>query len=153
MPPESRRSAGGWCSDIVVPTAGVAERRLVTRAIGYPHRTHVLDDGDSAEVEAMAAAEGVDYITRGDEWEGRPRHAKAGNLSNALMRTEGEFVLVLDADQVPKSEILDRTLGYFRDLKVALVQTPQFFSNVPTGDPFGSQAPLFYGPIQQGKDA
>jgi cellulose synthase (UDP-forming) len=122
------------------------------RAISYPHRTYVLDDGDSAEVESMAVAEGVDYITRGDEWNGRPRHAKAGNLSNALMRTEGEFILVLDADQVSMPEILDRTLGYFGDPKVALVQTPQFFSNVPRGDPFGSQAPLFYGPIQQGKD-
>jgi cellulose synthase (UDP-forming) len=35
---------------------------------------------------------------------------------------------------------------------VALVQTPQYFSNVPLDDPLGSQAPLFYGPIQQGKD-
>ena len=122
------------------------------RAIDYPHRTFVLDDGDSPEVRAMASAEGVDYITRGDEWKGRPRHAKAGNLSNALMRTEGEFVLVLDADQVSRREILDRTLGYFRDPMVALVQTQQFFHNVPEGDPFGSQAPLFYGPIQQGKD-
>ena len=122
------------------------------RAIDYPHRTFVVDDGDSPEVRAMASAEGVDYITRGDEWKGRPRHAKAGNLSNALMRTEGEFVLVLDADQVSRREILDRTLGYFRDPMVALVQTQQFFHNVPEGDPFGSQAPLFYGPIQQGKD-
>jgi cellulose synthase (UDP-forming) len=32
------------------------------------------------------------------------------------------------------------------------VQTPQWFYNVPPDDPFGSQAPLFYGPIQQGKD-
>ena len=36
--------------------------------------------------------------------------------------------------------------------KVAFVQTPQYFYNVPQDDPFGSQAPLFYGPIQQGKD-
>jgi cellulose synthase (UDP-forming) len=32
------------------------------------------------------------------------------------------------------------------------VQTPQYFINVPGDDPLGSQAPLFYGPIQQGKD-
>lgn len=89
---------------------------------------------------------------RSDAWEGRDRHAKAGNINNALFLTEGEFLLILDADQKPKPEILDRTLGYFRDPKVSLVQTPQWFSNVPDGDPFGSQAPLFYGPIQQGKD-
>ncbi len=35
---------------------------------------------------------------------------------------------------------------------MALVQTPQYFVNVPPSDPLGSQAPLFYGPIQQGKD-
>jgi cellulose synthase (UDP-forming) len=35
---------------------------------------------------------------------------------------------------------------------MAIVQTPQYFVNVPPGDPYGSQAPLFYGPIQQGKD-
>ena len=81
-----------------------------------------------------------------------PRHAKAGNLNNALLATEGEFLLILDADQVPQPEILDRTLGYFRDERMALVQTPQWFVNVPDDDPLGSQAPLFYGPIQQGKD-
>src|SRR5438105_13619476 len=134
------------------PIELLRETVRAARAIRYPHRTHVLDDGDSADVRAMAAAEGVDYIARGEEWQGRPRHAKAGNLSNALMRTDGEFILVLDSDQVPRPQILDQTLGYFGDPKLALVQTPQFFSNVPDGDPFGSQAPLFYGPIQQGKD-
>jgi cellulose synthase (UDP-forming) len=120
-------------------------------AITYPHRTYVLDDGDSPEVRSMADAERVGYITRGEEWRGRPRHAKAGNLSNALMRTDGEFILVLDVDQIPAPAILDRTLGYFHDDKVAFVQTPQFFYNVRQGDPLGSQAPLFYGPIQRGK--
>ena len=44
---------------------------------------------------------GVGYITRSDDWTDRPRHAKAGNLNNALFATEGEFLLILDADQVP----------------------------------------------------
>ena len=61
-------------------------------------------------------------------------------------------MLILDADQIPAPEILDRTLGWFEDPEVALVQTPQWFSNVGDADPLGSQAPLFYGPIQQGKD-
>src|SRR5262249_46882125 len=95
---------------------------------------------------------GAGYLVRSTEWVGRGRHAKAGNLNNALFQTDGEFLLILDADQIPAPSILDRTLGYFRDPKVAFVQTPQWFYNVPPGDPFGSQAPLFYGPIQQGKD-
>ena len=121
-------------------------------AIRHPHRTYVLDDGSSAEMRAMADAEGAGYVVRSLDWQGRQRHAKAGNLNNALLQTQGEFILILDADQIPSPEILDRTLGYFRDERVAFVQTPQWFYNVPASDPLGCQAPLFYGPIQQGKD-
>ncbi|MDQ0259104.1 glycosyltransferase [Sinomonas atrocyanea] len=134
-------------NDLVLETARAA------RDIRYPHRTWILDDGSREDLREEAARIGVGYLTRGAEWAGKPRHAKAGNLNNALQLTEGEFFLVLDADQVPASEILDRTLGYFSDRRVALVQTPQWFWNVPDDDPLGSQAPLFYGPIQQGKDA
>ncbi|MGQ9481454.1 glycosyltransferase family 2 protein [Chloroflexus sp.] len=121
-------------------------------AIHYPHQTYLLDDGNSPAMRAMAAEEECGYITRSVAWIGFDRHAKAGNLINALEHTTGDYILILDADQVPLPQILDRTLGYFSDPKVALVQTPQYFVNVPPGDPFGSQAPLFYGPIQQGKD-
>ena len=120
--------------------------------IHYPHQTWILDDGDRRELETAAAEIGVGYITRSATWSDKPRHAKAGNLNNALFETEGEYILVLDADQVPDPRILDHTLGYFRDPWMALVQTPQYFHNVPFTDPLGSQAPLFYGPIQQGKD-
>lgn len=132
--------------DLVLRTA------LAARAIRHPHTTWLLDDGARPELEALAAEHGIGYLTRTEDWDGRPRHAKAGNLNNALMLTQGEFLLVLDADQVPDPAILDRTLGWFNDRKVALVQTPQWFVNVPADDPLGSQAPLFYGPIQQGKD-
>jgi cellulose synthase (UDP-forming) len=120
--------------------------------IRYPHQTWVLDDGDREELRLATEKLGAGYITRGDEWHGKPRHAKAGNLNNALMQTHGEFILVLDADMVADPAILDRTLGFFADEKVAFVQTPQHFINVPASDPLGSQAPLFYGPIQEGKD-
>jgi cellulose synthase (UDP-forming) len=121
-------------------------------AIRYPHRTWVLDDGARPEMREAVERLGAGYLSRGDEWIGKPLHAKAGNLNNALHETTGEFILILDADQVPYPEILDRTLGYFNDRRVAFVQTPQYFGNVPPSDPLGSQAPLFYGPIQQGKD-
>ncbi len=134
------------------PVEMVMRTARAAKAIRYPHRTWVLDDGDRAEMRAACEAEGIGWVTRAAHWEGRPRHAKAGNLNNALLATEGEFLLILDADQVPSPEILDRTLGYFEDERMALVQTPQWFENVPPSDPLGSQAPLFYGPIQQGKD-
>jgi len=134
------------------PIELVAETARAARDIHYPHSTWILDDGARDEMRIAANELGVGYISRGDEWKGRPLHAKAGNLNNALLATEGEFLLILDADQIPRPEILDAALGYFADPKVALVQTPQEFGNVATGDPLGSQAPLFYGPIQQGKD-
>ncbi|GAA4682976.1 glycosyltransferase [Pseudonocardia yuanmonensis] len=132
--------------DLVMTTARAA------RDIRFPHRTWILDDGARPEMAAAAAEAGVGYITRDASWANMPRHAKAGNLNNALMNTEGEFLLILDADQIPEPEILDRVLGCFRDPAVAVVQTPQFFTNVTAADPLGSQAPLFYGPIQKGKD-
>jgi cellulose synthase (UDP-forming) len=105
--------------DLVMTTARAAA------AIRYPHATWILDDGDRAEMREAAEAEGIGYITRTADWANRPRHAKAGNLNNALFLTEGEFMLILDADQIPVPEILDKTLGWFRDEQVALVQTPQ----------------------------
>ncbi|HEV7949731.1 MAG TPA: glycosyltransferase [Glaciihabitans sp.] len=132
--------------DLVMATA------IAAKNITFPHTTWILDDGARDEMRLAAENASLGYITRGDEWLDRPRHAKAGNINNALMATSGEYLLILDADQIPRPSILDNTLGYFTDDKVALVQTPQVFSNVATGDPLGSQAPLFYGPIQQGKD-
>ncbi|TFD61776.1 glycosyltransferase [Cryobacterium suzukii] len=134
------------------PVELVKRTAQAARRIRYPHATWILDDGNRPEMREAAQLLEVGYITRGPDWQNRPLHAKAGNLNNALMSTEGEFLLILDADQVPLPHILDHTLGYFNDPKVALVQTPQVFDNVSAGDPLGSQAPLFYGPIQQGKD-
>lgn len=133
--------------DLVIATAEAAQK------IRYPHLTWILDDGNRSEMKQAAEALNIGYITRGENWRNQPLHAKAGNLNNALMATSGEFMLILDADQVPYPEILDHTLNYFEDPKVALVQTPQWFGNVTPYDPLGSQAPLFYGPIQQGKNA
>lgn len=134
------------------PVELVAETAIAARDITYPHRTWVLDDGNRPEMRRVAEEIGVGYLVRHSVWEGKDRHAKAGNLINAMYQTTGEFMLILDADQVPRPQILDRILGYFRDPNVAFVQSPQWFKNTPKGDPFGTDAPLFYGPIQAGKD-
>ncbi|MBD2778119.1 glycosyltransferase family 2 protein [Iningainema tapete] len=95
---------------------------------------------------------------------GVPHHAKAGNLNYAIFsgETSGQFILTLDADHIPKPPILKRVLPYFytyniftgkyEQNRIAFVQTPQDFYNIPKGDPFGHSAHLFYGPLQQGKD-
>ncbi|MCX6407982.1 MAG: glycosyltransferase [Propionibacteriales bacterium] len=130
----------------------VQRTALAAAEIRHPHRTWILDDGNRPELAAWAEQHGIGCLHRTADWVDRPRHAKAGNINNALMATDGEFILILDADQVPTPEILDRVLGYFDDPRMALVQTPQYFVNVDDADVLGSQAPLFYGPIQQGKD-
>lgn len=95
---------------------------------------------------------------------GKAHHAKAGNINYAIFsgETTGEFILTLDADHIPKPQFLKRVLPYFYTYnattghydsnRIAFVQTPQDFYNIPVGDPFGHRATLFYGPIQQGKD-
>jgi cellulose synthase (UDP-forming) len=135
------------------PVEMVMATALAAQRIAYPHTTWILDDGARPAMADAAQAAGIGYIRRSRDWDDKPRHAKAGNLNNALFQTDGEFLLILDADQIPDALILHRTLGYFADdPAVALVQTPQWFTNVDDADPLGSQAPLFYGPIQQGKD-
>lgn len=103
------------------------------------------------------------YIAR-PKPKGVPHHAKAGNLNYAIFsgETSGEFILTLDADHIPKPQFLKRVLPYFYNYnllagkyeqnRIAFVQTRQDFYNIPAGDPFGHQANLFYGPLQQGKD-
>ncbi len=133
--------------DLVRLTAEAATR------IDWPDlQVYILDDGARPAMETMAQEMGCGHITRSEAWDGKPRHAKAGNVNNALLETTGEFILILDADQIPAPSIIKRGLGYFRDPELAFVQTPQHFYNLPPGDPFGSDAPLFYGPILQGKD-
>ena len=151
-PPDPSATVDVFITCYNEPVELVRDTARAAKAMRFPHAVHVLDDGANPAMRRMAEQEGVGYLVRTDDWRDKSRHAKAGNLNNALFQTSGEFLLVLDADQKPGPATLERTLGYFRDPTVALVQTPQWFHNIPAGDPFGSDAPLFYGPIQQGKD-
>lgn len=132
-------------------------RRTVigARAIDYPHRTYMLDDGKRDEVQAMCEELGIGYIRRTHNL-----NAKAGNLNFAMSVTNGEFILQLDADHVPLPNILDRMLGYFNDPKMAVVQSPQDFYNVDSfthvvndeGRRLWEENRIFYSLIQPGRD-
>ncbi len=124
----------------------------------YPHETYVLDDGRRPAIRKLAASLGAGYLTRADN-----AHAKAGNINAALAVTSGEFVAVFDADHVPHPQFLERTLAYFEDGSVALVQTPQEFYNRDSIQHGGAdhdaalqmrwhEQALFYRVIQPGKD-
>ena len=122
-------------------------------SIRYPHRTYVLDDGNRPEVMKLCDELGCEYISRAVN-----KNGKAGNLNNALSRTEGDFIAVFDADHVPEPDFLDETLGYFEDEKVAFVQTPQDFYNIDsyqhriTKGKLWSEQSLFFKVIMRGKD-
>jgi cellulose synthase (UDP-forming) len=104
------------------------------KALRYPHplrlRVHLLDDGRRPEMRAMSAAEGIGYLTRETN-----AGFKAGNLRNGLERTDGDLFVICDADTRPLPALLEETLGYFRDPRVAWVQTPQSFHDVDPGTP------------------
>ncbi|MEN8375900.1 MAG: glycosyltransferase [Gemmatimonadota bacterium] len=138
------------------PLEVIRKTLLGARAIRYPHRTWVLDDGRRDEVRRMAAELGIAYITRDNN-----EHAKAGNLNHALGKTSGDFILQLDADHVPLPHMLDRLLGYMAtDERLAFVQSPQNFYNSDAFDGhldrstrrfFGEQT-IFFSVILPGKD-
>jgi len=121
----------------------------------YPHRTFLLDDGKRPEIKALAEELGVGYITRSDN-----KHAKAGNLNNALKQTDGEFVIILDADHVPEKHFITRLIGYFSDEKLAFVQTPHAFYNFDSFQAshdankktYWEEGDMFYGLIQPGRN-
>jgi len=109
---------------------------LDAKKVTYRHpidiQIHVLDDGRREEMRNVAQDEGVNYITRPDNY-----GYKAGNLRNGMSQTSGDFMVILDSDTRPFPELLNETLGYFRDPDVAWVQTPQWFYDIPEGRPFG----------------
>lgn len=132
--------------EIVEPTV---ERALLLR--GADLRVVLLDDGDDPAMRAMAQRRGAHYFTREHH-----TGAKAGNINHALGHTDGEFVLILDCDHVPRPDFLEATLGWLEDGETAFVQTPQCYANAPQGGVAGAawaQQALFFGAIARGKDA
>ena len=103
---------------------------LAARALDYPGEVTVwvLDDTRRAALRAYCDEVGVRYLTRPSN-----EHAKAGNLNNGLRlsaaATNAPLILVLDADFAPQRNLLRRVVGLFRDPKVGVVQTPQFYFN------------------------
>jgi cellulose synthase (UDP-forming) len=125
----ARAPAPGLTVDVFVttynePIAVLRRTLLGARRIRYPHQTWLLDDGNRAEMKALAKELGCRYLARETN-----RDAKAGNLNNALAHSDAAFVALLDADNVPRRDFLDALLGYFEDPAVAFVQTPQDFYN------------------------
>lgn len=102
-----------------------------------PKKVHIwiCDDNRRSEMRALAEEMGVGYFDRPDN-----KGAKAGNLNHALALTTAPYVVTLDADMIPRSDFLLKTIPYFVDaeernrklpadkrMPLGLLQTPQCF--------------------------
>jgi cellulose synthase (UDP-forming) len=116
--------------DIFIPTYNEPEfilRRTIIgcQALEYPHKKiYLLDDNRRSQMRELAQELGCYYIARANN-----QHAKAGNLNHAIAQTDSELIVVFDADFVPTKNFLTRTVGFFQDENIAIVQTPQSFYN------------------------
>jgi cellulose synthase (UDP-forming) len=134
------------------PRAVVERTLMAAMAIRHPRKSvWILDDGHSPDVEALAWLHGAGHLTRPNR-----RGAKAGNINEALKRTNGHFVVIFDADHIPEPNFLEETMGAFMSDQVAFVQTPQSYYNraenrVAAGA--HDQQQLFYGPIMRGRNS
>jgi len=111
------------------------ERYVVKRLIDnivklqYPKdklEIHVLDDStdDTVDIsrdkvnEYKAKGFNIELFTRTDR-----KGYKAGALKEATTKANGEFIAIFDADFMPKSDFLIRTIEHFKNPKVGVVQT------------------------------
>ncbi len=105
--------------------------RLI-RAVGemdYPRHLleiQVLDDSTD-ETSRLAQGWVEHYQQQGFQiklWHRDQRRGyKAGALREGLARATGEFIAIFDADFVPPKDFLQKTLPYFQDAKIGVVQT------------------------------
>ena len=106
-------------------------RRIIeeTCKIDYPRdklQIQVVDDSTdrtsgiarAAVDDARAKGFDIEYIHR----DNRVGY-KAGALANGLKTATGEFITIFDADFIPEPQILQRSIHYFTDPKVCVVQT------------------------------
>jgi cellulose synthase/poly-beta-1,6-N-acetylglucosamine synthase-like glycosyltransferase len=108
----------------------VVSRLLTTIAqLDYPKEKleiQVLDDStdesviDTAVLIQQIAATGIDIkqIKRTNR-----SGFKAGALKEGLVHAKGEFIAIFDADFVPRKDWLYRTIPYFKDPQIGVVQT------------------------------
>ena len=130
--------------DVYIPTYDESLEVLektITGAVSldYPNfKVWVLDDGRRPWLKVFCNAKGVGYLTRGDN-----AHAKAGNINHALTKTNADFFAIFDADFIPQRNFLIRTVGFFADPAVGIVQVPHTFYNYdPTQSSLGVQKAL-----------
>lgn len=90
----------------------------------------IADDSTNVQTQNLLAgiaeqnAGFVKYVHRNNRY-----GFKAGALKNSMKYARGEFILIFDADWMPKKDFLKKIIKPFSDPKVAIVQTRQGFYN------------------------
>jgi cellulose synthase (UDP-forming) len=149
--------------DLLIPTYNeplniVRSTALAAMNVDWPTEKlniYILDDGRREAFREFAEQAGVGYITRDNN-----RHAKAGNINQALEKLDAPYVAIFDCDHLPTRSFLQVTMGWFlREKNLAMVQTPHHFYSA---DPFErnlkqfrmipNEGELFYGVVQDGND-
>src|ERR1700756_343197 len=130
--------------DVYIPTFNepmeVLEKTITgVLCLDYPNfNAWALDDGRRPWGKEFCEAKGVGYLTRPDN-----AHAKAGNINHALTKTSADFVAIFDADFIPQRNFLMRTIGFFADPSIGVVQVPHAFYNYdPTQSSLALQTTL-----------
>ncbi|MCT4632205.1 MAG: glycosyltransferase [Firmicutes bacterium] len=116
----------------------------------YPDKSkvhvYICDDNNRPEMKELAQHMGVGYFGLSDN-----KHAKAGNLNNAIEKTNSPLIVTFDADMIPRSNFLLETVPYFflpimkeeadgswvkrekheidKNFVIGFIQTPQSFYN------------------------
>ena len=154
--PEGLKPEREWPVDVFIPCcrepfAVIKTTLQAVKRIAYgPMEVYVLDDGASREVALLAESLGFHYLSRPESGLAL-QDSKSGNLNFGLQHSRGDLILVLDADQVPVPEILQRLVGFFRLPRMAYVQSRQAFL-LPEGDPFYNGDRVFYEVLQLSND-
>ncbi len=107
----------------------VAER-LIESVVALDYPRHLLEiqvlDDSTDDTERIASAVVRKYADQGYDisYHHRiDRHGfKAGALEAGLKESTGEFVLIFDADFVPRRDCIRRAIDYFTDERVGMVQ-------------------------------
>jgi cellulose synthase (UDP-forming) len=125
LPPEQFPSV-----DVFIPTYNesieVLEKTITgALCIDYPNfKIWILDDGRRPWLLDLCKSKGIGYLTRPEN-----THAKAGNINHALTKTSADFFAIFDADFIPQRNFLIRTMGFFADPRIGIVQVPHAFYN------------------------
>ncbi len=103
-------------------------------------------DPSKENFKALAEKYDIQYFSRTDN-----KGYKAGNLNNVFWQTDGDFIVILDADTIVYANFINNLLPYFKNKKMAWVQSPQYFYDLPKGKPISNRL-SFLRNIRLGKN-